>query len=109
MGRSAPFDADGNPQADISSETFCDWSGQSIERRLVARTRIDAAVAVSTLCLGPEHLGLVGTINGEPRLYETMIIGGGRDGHVWRFATLAQAQTDHAAAVALAMGDQARG
>ncbi len=105
MGESPPFDSQGNPLTDTSSETFSDWSGRSIERRLIARTRINAAVVVSTLCLGPEELGLVGTINGEPRLYETMIVGGGRDGHVWRYATLELARSDHAAAVALAMGD----
>ena len=107
MGQSPPFDFQGNPLDDTSSETFSDWSGQSIERRLIARTRISATVAVSTLCLGPEELGQVGTINGEPRLYETMIVGGARDGHVWRYATLDLARTDHASAVALALGDEA--
>jgi hypothetical protein len=97
------YDELGNPLPEISAESFADWSDDGLERRLVARTLVASGVVVSTLCLGSDHFGDVEPEAGEPRIYETLIIGGDRDGHLWPHATLERAQADHAAAVQLAL------
>ncbi len=102
MSTEAPYDDVGNPLADADVQNFSDWDDESIERRLVARTLIAPNVVVSTLCLGPHHLGDVVMVDGEPRLFETMIIGGPCDGQTWPLATRVEARQDHTEAVLVA-------
>lgn len=94
----------GNPLPLPDPETFAAWDGDDLTRRIVARTAIAPGVAVSTLCLGSEHLGTVDMVDGEPRLFETMIVGGDCDGQVWPPGTAVEAQRDHAEAVLIARG-----
>lgn len=86
------------------TETFAAWDDGDLTSRIVARTAIAPGVVVSTLCLGAEHLGDVAMVDGAPRLFETMIIGGSCDGQLWPPATCAEAQRDHAEAVMIAGG-----
>ena len=102
MGQASGYDELGNPLPEAANEDFANWDDDGLERRLVARTRVAADVVVSTLCLGVDHLGDVGSEAGEPRIYETVIIGGASDGHLWPLDTRERAQADHASAVELA-------
>lgn len=98
------FDETGVPLPLPDAETFAAWDEGDLTRRIVARTAIGSGVIVSTLCLGAERLGDVDQVDGEPRLYETVIIGGPCDGQLWPPATSAEAQRDHAEAVLIARG-----
>lgn len=108
MSHAHRHDEFGNPLPVPDNETFAVWDGGDLTRRLVARTAIAPGVVVSTLCLGAEHLGDVEHAADEPRLYETIIIGGPCDGQLWPPATCTEAQRDHAEAVILARGAGAR-
>lgn len=99
-----PRDDLGNLLAQPDTETFATWDGEDLTRRIVARTAIAPGVAVSTLCLGVEHLGDVAMVDGEPRIFETMIIGGSCDGQLWPLATCGEAERDHTEAVMIARG-----
>ena len=98
------FDETGVPLPLPDAGTFTAWDDGDLTRRIVARTAIGPGVSVSTLCLGAERLGDVDRVAGEPRLYETVIIGGPCDGQLWPPATGAEAQRDHAEAVLIARG-----
>lgn len=102
------FDELGNPLREPAEDTFARWDDDGVERRVVARTAIAPGLCVSTLCLGAEHFGDVAPEGDEPRVYETLIIGGTYDGHLWPHATCARAQLDHAAAVHLALAGTRR-
>lgn len=104
----ARHDEFGNLLPDTDAETFAVWDDGDLTRRIVARTVIVPGVAVSTLCLGAEHLGDVEMAAGEPRLFETMIVGGACDGQLWPPATCVEAQRDHAEAVMIARGSATR-
>lgn len=60
-------------------------------------------VSVSTVWLGLDHRYGVG----PPLIFETMIFGGEHDQDQWRYSTREEAEAGHAAAVALAFGDEA--
>lgn len=98
----APYDDLGNLMPDAPAGEFANWDDADIVRRLIARTLVAPGVVVSTLCLGPERLGDVAMVEGEPRLYETMIIGGPCDGQTWPLATRVEARQDHTEAVLVA-------
>ncbi|HEX3133653.1 MAG TPA: hypothetical protein VHX44_08730 [Planctomycetota bacterium] len=102
------YDEFGNPLPTPDTETFAVWDDADLTRRIVARTLIAPTVVVSTLCLGAEHLGEVAMVSGEPRLFETMIVGGDCDGQLWPPATCAEAQRDHAEAALIARGALAK-
>jgi hypothetical protein len=102
MTPDAPYDDLGNVPDPADCEDFANWEEVAIGRRLIARTVIAPGVVVSTLCLGPERLGDVAMVDGEPRLYETMIIGGPCDGQTWPLATRIEARQDHGEAVLVA-------
>jgi hypothetical protein len=108
MTQSSPRDEFGNLLPVPDTETFAAWDGADLTRRIVARTMIATGIAVSTLCLGDEHLGDVVMVDGEPRLFETMIVGGDCDGQLWPPATCVEAERDHAEAVMLARGALAK-
>ena len=69
-----------------------------ISNRRVAHTRA-AGLEVSTVFLGLDHRHGGG---GPPLVFETMIFGGALDGHQWRYATWAEAEAGHRAAVDIA-------
>src|SRR5678816_2897059 len=64
--------------------------------RIVAHTQV-GEVKVSTVFLGLDHSF---SSEGPPILFETMIFGGPLDGYQRRSATWAEAETEHAIAVA---------
>jgi hypothetical protein len=102
MSTAHRHDEFGNPLPDVDTGTFATWDDADLARRIIARTVVAPGVLVSTLCLGAEHLGDAEQVAGEPRLYETMIIGGACDGQLWPPATCSEAQRDHAEAVLIA-------
>ena len=71
------------------------WFEGADDERRIAATEI-GDVRVSTIFLGLDH-GYGGTV----QLYETMIFGGDHDGYQERYATRAEAEAGHAAAVVL--------
>jgi hypothetical protein len=104
MTENSPRDEFGNLLPDQDTETFAAWDGDDLTRRIVARTRVAPGVAVSSLCRGADDLAKVEMVDGEPRLFETMIVGGDCDGQLWPPATSSEAQRDHAEAVLIARG-----
>lgn len=70
------------------------------DNRRVASSDFDGGIHVSTVCLGLDHQWGIG----PPLIYETMIFAKGLqdlDQQMWRYSTWAEAETGHAAAVAL--------
>lgn len=65
------------------------------ESRRVASTELGEAT-ISTVFLGMDHGW---DQDGPPILFETLVIGGPCDGDMWRYATWAEAEAGHAAAV----------
>ena len=102
MSANDPRDELGNLLPMPDTDTFAAWDDPEIVRRLIARTVIAPGIIVSTLCLGPDHLGLAEMVDGEPRLYETIIVGGPHDGQLWPLATRGEAERDHNEAVLIA-------
>ena len=108
MTENSPRDDFGNLLPVSDTETFAAWDVDDLTRRIVARTMIAPGVAVSSLCRGADDLGKVDMVDGEPRLFETMIVGGDCDGQLWPPATCIEAQCDHAEAVLIARGALAK-
>lgn len=108
MTQNSPRDEFGNLLPLPDTETFAAWDGDDLTRRIVARTMIAPGVAVSTLCRGADDLGKVEMVDGAPRLFETMIVGGDCDGQLWPPATCVEAERDHAEAVLIARAAEAR-
>lgn len=102
MTQNSPRDEFGNLLPVPDTETFAAWDGEDLTRRIVARTMVAPGVAVSSLCRGADDLGRVEMVDGEPRLFETMIVGGECDGQLWPPATSTEAQRDHTEAVLIA-------
>lgn len=70
-----------------------------VTKRCVAQTKLPNGVNVSTIFLVLNHSLYE---RGPPMLFETMIFGGPHDQHQKRYATWAEAERGHAAAVELA-------
>lgn len=73
------------------------WS--VLENRVLTRTRIAERVHVSTVFLGRD---LNWTGEGEPMLWESMILGGSLHGRSERYTSRADAERGHALLVAMA-------
>jgi len=63
---------------------------------IVAKTKIDKNISVSTVFLGLDHNY---DLEGPPLVFETMIFGGPKDECCWRYATKAEALEGHGKAV----------
>ena len=92
------LDADTYPVPEPDLLTWARWLERS-ENRITARTEIARDVVVSTV-----FLGLASNDEGEPLLWETMIIGGPHAGRQRRDASKADALIAHELAVLIAKG-----
>lgn len=72
------------------------WRSEDFARCIVAKTKIDDAVEVSTVFLGLDH----NYGDGPPILFETMIFGGPHDHWQDRYHTWTQAVAGHDQVVA---------
>lgn len=70
---------------------------------ILARTTISKEVKVSTVFLGLDHNF---DLEGPPEVFETMIFGGPKDQHCWRYSTKADALLGHENAIAQARDEE---
>ena len=93
------LDEAGRPVAEPDLLRWARWFEKSHRQRVLAHTKADSDVSVSTVFLGINHR-FSGC--GSPVLWETMIFGGPHDGDMWRYDSREAALAGHAAAVELA-------
>lgn len=101
------LDENRNPiQVEATPEAIAEWALWSANpsNRRVGDTLISPDDArVSTVFLGTD-LSIFS--NGRPILYETYVFGGPLDGHVWRYSSWHEAESGHAAVVAICQSAQ---
>lgn len=72
-------------------EQWAKWIETNNSKRIVAKTRVNTGVEVSTIFLGLDHqFG-----DGPPLLFETLVFGGQYDQEQWRWSTRTQAISEH--------------
>lgn len=76
----------------VIENDFLKWASYyQRSERIVAQTKLNRRVTVSTVFLGLDHnFG-----RGEPLLFETMVFGGGLDGECFRYSTWDAAEAGH--------------
>lgn len=80
----------GKPVLAISTEAWGRWF-EVFSNRVVQQTKVGPDVTVSTVFLGIDH----GVGSGKCLLFETLVLGGHRDGEQLRYETLGEAKRGH--------------
>ncbi|WP_425559232.1 hypothetical protein, partial [Kistimonas scapharcae] len=92
------------PKVKRDLRKWSQWLLENLDRRTVAKTKLDNGVDVSTVFLGQDiHMGRYD----NPRLFETMIFGGAQDNELWRTTSWDEAKETHAMVVAAQIANNA--
>lgn len=96
IGRYILVDGIAVPEPDLMKWAKWMEDAKTSRERFLAKTKIDDEISVSTVFLGLDHSF---EMEGPPDIFETMIFGGPKDQHCWRYATKADALVGHQKAV----------
>lgn len=106
MARPRHYILDGHIPVPVSFEEWMVWveAADANGMRRVAETFTANGVRVSTVFLATDHnwIALMDGREGDPILFETMILGGLQDGYGRRYHSWDEAERGHEFAVALA-------